>query len=68
MRWHCCLVFLVAPVTIGDGAFVGSGSVITKDVEPNGLAVARGRQMQKAGWATSFRDKMAAIKAAKKKG
>ena len=59
---------LVAPVSIGDGAFVGSGSVITKDVEPNGLAVARGRQMQKSGWATSFRDKMAAIKAAKKKG
>lgn len=59
---------LVAPVTIGDGAIVGSGSVITKDVEPNALAVARGRQMQKAGWATSFRDKMAAIKAAKKKG
>lgn len=59
---------LVAPVTIGAGAFVGSGSVITKDVEPNGLAVARGRQIQKSGWATSFRDKMAAIKAAKKKG
>ncbi|MFN3214565.1 MAG: bifunctional UDP-N-acetylglucosamine diphosphorylase/glucosamine-1-phosphate N-acetyltransferase GlmU [Henriciella sp.] len=59
---------LVAPVTIGEGAYVGSGSVITKDVEPNGLAVARGRQMQKTGWATSFRDKMAAIKAAKKKG
>lgn len=59
---------LVAPVSIGDGAIVGSGSVITKDVEPNALAVARGRQMQKAGWATSFRDKMAAIKAAKKKG
>jgi len=59
---------LVAPVTIGDGAYVGSGSVITKDVEANALAVARGRQMQKAGWATAFRDKMAAIKAAKKKG
>ncbi|MEL7109405.1 MAG: bifunctional UDP-N-acetylglucosamine diphosphorylase/glucosamine-1-phosphate N-acetyltransferase GlmU [Pseudomonadota bacterium] len=59
---------LVAPVTIGAGAFVGSGSVITKDVEPDGLAVARGRQIQKSGWATSFRDKMAAIKAAKKKG
>lgn len=59
---------LVAPVTIGDGAYVGSGSVITKDVEPNGLAVARGRQIEKSGWATSFRDKMAAIKAAKKKG
>ena len=59
---------LVAPVTIGAGAYVGSGSVITKDVEPDGLAVARGRQIQKTGWATSFRDKMAAIKAAKKKG
>ena len=59
---------LVAPVTIGAGAYVGSGSVITKDVEPDGLAVARGRQVQKSGWATSFRDKMAAIKAAKKKG
>jgi len=59
---------LVAPVTIGDGAFVGSGSVITKDVEPDGLAVARGKQMQKSGWATAFRKKMAAIKAGKKKG
>lgn len=59
---------LVAPVTIGDGAFVGSGSVITKDVEANALAVGRGRQMQKAGWATAFRDKMAAVKAARKKG
>jgi len=59
---------LVAPVTIGAGAYVGSGSVITKDVEENSLAVGRGRQMQKSGWATSFRDKMAEIKAAKKKG
>ena len=59
---------LVAPVTIGDGAFVGSGSVITKDVEPDGLAVARGKQMQKSGWATAFRKKMAAVKASKKKG
>lgn len=59
---------LVAPVTIGDGAYVGSGSVITKDVEADALAVARGRQMSKSGWAIRFRDKMAAIKAAKKKG
>lgn len=59
---------LVAPVTIGAGAIVGSGSVITKNVDPDALAVARGRQMQKAGWATAFRDKMAAIKAARKKG
>ncbi|MEM1035991.1 MAG: bifunctional UDP-N-acetylglucosamine diphosphorylase/glucosamine-1-phosphate N-acetyltransferase GlmU [Pseudomonadota bacterium] len=57
---------LVAPVKIGDGAYVGSGSVITKDVETNALSVARGRQMQKSGWATQFRDKMAEIKAAKK--
>jgi len=46
---------LVAPVTIGDGAYVGSGSVITKDVEPDALAVARGRQETRAGWAKSFR-------------
>ena len=58
---------LVAPVSIGDGAMIGSGSVITKDVEANALSVARGRQMQKSGWATAFRDKMAAVKAARKK-
>jgi len=46
---------LVAPVTIGDGAYVGSGSVVTKDVAADALAVARGRQMEKAGWAASFR-------------
>lgn len=46
---------LVAPVSIGAGAFVGSGSVITKDVPPDSLAVARGHQLVKDGWATSFR-------------
>ncbi|MEL6727262.1 MAG: bifunctional UDP-N-acetylglucosamine diphosphorylase/glucosamine-1-phosphate N-acetyltransferase GlmU [Pseudomonadota bacterium] len=59
---------LVAPVTIGDGAYIGSGSVITKDVEADSLAVARGKQFGKSGWATRFRDRMAEIKAAKKKG
>ncbi|MEL7112357.1 MAG: bifunctional UDP-N-acetylglucosamine diphosphorylase/glucosamine-1-phosphate N-acetyltransferase GlmU [Pseudomonadota bacterium] len=59
---------LVAPVTIGDGAYIGSGSVITKDVESDSLAVARGKQFGKSGWATRFRDRMAEIKAAKKKG
>ncbi len=59
---------LVAPVKIGDGAIIGSGSVITKDVEPDALAVARGRQMQKTDWAKAFRERMSAIKAAKKKG
>lgn len=47
---------LVAPVRIGAGAYVGSGSVISKDVEPDALAVARGRQVNKQGWARSFRD------------
>lgn len=56
---------LVAPVTIGQGAYVGSGSVITKDVAPESLAVARGRQMEKAGWAVSFRMAQAAKKAEK---
>lgn len=46
---------LVAPVRIGDGAYVGSGSVITKDVAPDALAVARGRQEARAGWAKAFR-------------
>jgi bifunctional UDP-N-acetylglucosamine pyrophosphorylase/glucosamine-1-phosphate N-acetyltransferase len=48
---------LVAPVSIGAGAYVGSGSVVTKDVAPDALAVARGRQMEKAGWAASFRER-----------
>jgi bifunctional UDP-N-acetylglucosamine pyrophosphorylase/glucosamine-1-phosphate N-acetyltransferase len=56
---------LVAPVQIGDRAFVGSGSVVTSDVEADALAVARGRQAVIPGWATAFRKKMAALKAAK---
>ncbi len=46
---------LVAPVTIGAGGFTGSGSVITKNVAADGLAVARGRQVEKPGWAAAFR-------------
>ncbi len=42
---------LVAPVKVGDGAYVGSGSVITQDVPADALAVARGRQVIKEGWA-----------------
>jgi bifunctional UDP-N-acetylglucosamine pyrophosphorylase/glucosamine-1-phosphate N-acetyltransferase len=41
---------LVAPVTIGDGATVAAGSVITGDVGEQQLAVARGRQVNKDGW------------------
>jgi bifunctional UDP-N-acetylglucosamine pyrophosphorylase/glucosamine-1-phosphate N-acetyltransferase len=46
---------LVAPVRIGDGAFTGTGSVITEDVEADALALARGRQVNKPGWAADFR-------------
>ncbi|WP_425409963.1 bifunctional UDP-N-acetylglucosamine diphosphorylase/glucosamine-1-phosphate N-acetyltransferase GlmU [Hyphococcus sp.] len=46
---------LVAPVTIEDGAYVGSGSVITKDVEADALGVARARQSVIKGWASRFR-------------
>ena len=53
---------LVAPVKIGDGAYLGSGSVVTKDVAPDALAVARGRQMEKPGWASAFREKNESIK------
>jgi bifunctional UDP-N-acetylglucosamine pyrophosphorylase/glucosamine-1-phosphate N-acetyltransferase len=41
---------LVAPVNIGDGATVGAGSTITKDVPPGTLAVARGKQATIEGW------------------
>ena len=46
---------LVAPVRIADGAYVGSGSVITDDVPADALAVARGRQVNRDGWAKRFR-------------
>jgi bifunctional UDP-N-acetylglucosamine pyrophosphorylase/glucosamine-1-phosphate N-acetyltransferase len=49
---------LVAPVKIGDGAYVGSGSVITHDVPAAALAVARGRQVVKEGWARRLRERM----------
>ncbi len=49
---------LVAPVTIGEGAIVGAGSVITQDVEADSLAVERTEQKGIAGWARRFRDRM----------
>ncbi len=53
---------LVAPVTIGDGAFVGSGSVVTDSVPADALALGRGRQVTKEGWAAAFRAKAKAEK------
>jgi bifunctional UDP-N-acetylglucosamine pyrophosphorylase/glucosamine-1-phosphate N-acetyltransferase len=49
---------LVAPVTVGDGAIVAAGSVITEDVPSDALAVARGRQENKHGRARLLREKL----------
>jgi len=49
---------LVAPVTIGDGAIVAAGSVITRDVQGDALGVARGKQDERPGWAARFRAAM----------
>ena len=46
---------LVAPVEVGDGAYVGSGSVITGDVPADALALARARQVVKQNWAARLR-------------
>jgi bifunctional UDP-N-acetylglucosamine pyrophosphorylase/glucosamine-1-phosphate N-acetyltransferase len=46
---------LVAPVTVGDGAYIGAGSCITKDVPAGSLAVARSQQVVKEGWAEARR-------------
>jgi len=51
---------LVAPVRVGDGAYIGAGSVITKNVPPDALGVARGQQVNKLGWAAARRRELAA--------
>jgi bifunctional UDP-N-acetylglucosamine pyrophosphorylase/glucosamine-1-phosphate N-acetyltransferase len=56
---------LVAPVSVGKGAIVGAGSVVTRDVAEDALAVARGKQEERPGWATRFRAAMAAKKKSK---
>jgi bifunctional UDP-N-acetylglucosamine pyrophosphorylase/glucosamine-1-phosphate N-acetyltransferase len=55
----------VAPVTVGDGAYTAAGSVITQDVPPGALAVARGRQRNVEGWVSRRRPGTPAAEAAK---
>jgi len=53
---------LVAPIKVRRGAYVAAGSTVTEDVPPNALAVARGRQVNKLGWARKRREALATAK------
>jgi len=57
---------LVAPVRIGDGAYVAAGSTITDNIPADALAIARGRQANKPGWASRKRRELAAAENPKK--
>ena len=59
-----CDTMLVAPVTVGDGAHTAAGSVITDDVPPGAMAVARQRQRNVEGWVERKRAGTAAARAA----
>ena len=56
---------LVAPVRIGDGAYVASGSVVTKNVSADALAITRAEQSERPGWAAKFRTMMQRKKTSK---
>ena len=58
---------LVAPVSVGDDAMTGSGSVITRDVAPGALAISRARQVEKPGFARKLLDMLRARKAQRDK-
>jgi len=53
---------LVAPVRVGDSAYVGSGSVVTDDVPEDALALGRGRQVNKPGMAARLRARLASLR------
>ena len=59
---------LVAPVSVGDDAMTGSGSVITEDVEPGALAIGRARQVTKPGLARRLFEMLKQQKAKRDKG
>jgi bifunctional UDP-N-acetylglucosamine pyrophosphorylase/glucosamine-1-phosphate N-acetyltransferase len=51
-----CNTNLVAPVTVGEGAYTAAGSTVTQDVPPGALAIARARQVNKENWKRPARD------------
>jgi bifunctional UDP-N-acetylglucosamine pyrophosphorylase/glucosamine-1-phosphate N-acetyltransferase len=59
---------LVAPVTIGDGAYTAAGSVITDDVPPGAMAVGRAKQRTIGGWVERKRPGSPAAEAAARAG
>ena len=52
-----CNTNLVAPVTVGEGAYTAAGSTVTEDVPPDALAIARARQENKEDWARRRRER-----------
>ncbi len=51
-----CNTNLIAPVTVGDGAYIAAGSTVTDTVPPGALAIGRSRQENKEGWADRRRE------------
>jgi bifunctional UDP-N-acetylglucosamine pyrophosphorylase/glucosamine-1-phosphate N-acetyltransferase len=60
-----CNTSLIAPVSVGNGAFIGGGSAISKDVPDNALGITRAPQINKDGWVPEFRQKKIKEKAKK---
>jgi len=58
---------LVAPVRVGDGAYIGAGTTVTDDVPGGALAVSRTRQTNIEGWVARRRAKLAAQSAGRTK-
>lgn len=52
---------LVAPVKVGKGAYIGAASCITEDIPDDALAIGRGRQVNKEGWARRKREERTAV-------
>jgi len=51
-----CNTNLIAPVEVGSGSYIAAGTTVTRDVEPDALAIARARQENKSGWAKARRE------------